>query len=157
MSSIPGDPAFVVLFCKKILIIKKIDLPSRKDRAIILGLLLIFYLFNLRIWYLKNPDIIYLYVFAIFAVNAALLLVFNFIYPLNWHTTTWGSLFGFYLIMLKAGANFYFSILVFIILISGFVAVSQIKITQTKPLPLYFGFMLGFVAAYLLGITLLVY
>jgi len=150
-------PAFVVRFCKKILIIKEINLPSKKDGAIILGILLIFYLFNLRMWYLKNPDIIYLYVFAIFAMNAALLLIFNFIYPLNWHTTTWGSLFGFYLIMLKAGADFSFPIIALIILISGFVAVSQIKIVQTKQPPLYWGFGLGFVAAYLLGITLLVY
>jgi hypothetical protein len=150
-------PAFVIRFCKKFSIIKEIDLPSKKDGAIILGILLVFYLFNLRMWYLKDPDIIYLYVFGLFAMNAALLLIFNFFYPLNWHTTVWGSLFGFYLVMIKAGANFSFPILALIILISGLVAVSRIKIAQTKQLPLYWGAGLGFVAAYLLGITLLVY
>ena len=150
-------PAFVIRFCKRFSIIKDIDLPSKKDGTIILGILLIFYLFNLRMWYFKNPDIIYLYVFGIFAINAALLLIFNFIYPLNWHTTIWGSLFGFYLLMLKAGANFSFPLLALIILISGMVAVSRIKIAKTKQPPLYWGFGLGFIAAYFLGVILLIY
>lgn len=150
-------PAFVIRFCKKFSIIKEINSPSKKDGAIILGILLVFYLFNLRMWFLKAPDIIYLYVFAIFAMNAALLLLFNYIFPLNWHTTVWGSLLGFYFMMIKSGANFYFPLLALIILISAFVAVSRINITQTKHPPLYLGGVIGFVAAYILGITLLVH
>lgn len=150
-------PLFVIRFCKRLSIIKEIDSPSKKDGAIILGILLLFYLFNLRMWYLKDIDQIYLYVFSIFAANSALLLLLNFIYPLNWHSTSWGTLFGFYLIMLNFGAAFYFEILALIILISAIVAVSQIKIGQTKQTQLYLGFACGFIVAYILGITLLIY
>lgn len=150
-------PAFAILFLKKFSMIEHIDLPSKRDSFIILILMLTFYLFNLRMWYVKNPDTIYLYLFGILGLISGILLIFNFFYPLNSHTTAWGALLGFYLILLKIGASFSFPILSIIILAAGISAVARLYIEQKSSFPLYLGYLAGFISAYVLGLILVVY
>ena len=69
------------------------------------------------------PDLFYLYIFGNFVFLLLILFIFNFFYRLDWYTIFWGSLLGFYIVLLNMGAKFSVTAVAVIILSAGLVAV----------------------------------
>ncbi len=148
-------PLLGLYFAKRQTLIKSVDNPDKRDRTLILTLMLVIYILNLKMWYDRTFDIFYIYIFGNSLLITLILLLFNQFFPLNWHTTAMGSLLGFYLMLLNLGMPVNFILISSILLITGLVGVAQNSRQPAKLSSLTTGFLLGIGATFFLGKILL--
>lgn len=122
VSLLPGISLFVAGRTK--LLSNPLD-PIGKDKKITLFLLSVFSMFVFKMWYEKNPDILYIYLFATITITYLFLFFSYFLFELDWYMTFWGALLGFYLILLQLGATFSITILSAIVIVTALSAVSR--------------------------------
>lgn len=150
-------PGLSIFFSRKLLVIGNGNYSSKRDRTIVLAIMTFFYFFNFKIWHDKAGDVFYDYIFGNFALIAGLLLIFNFFYALDWYTIAWGSLLGFYLVLVNTGYGFQLGILSAIILLAGLLGVARINQESVpgKSGNIYLSFFMGFAATFILGAGLI--